>query len=93
MNIEETPHREFMLWELTGEHLEYTEVAVTDMGHLHIFIQQKIIDFTETAPSLEELEYLGKKPIVVCSKLNNYWLLVYEKGQVAAFEKFNEIIN
>lgn len=93
MNVEDVSCREFMLWELTGEHLEYTEVAVTDMGHLHIFIQDKILNFTSTAPSLEELEYLGKKPIVVCSKTSNYWLLVYEKGQVAAFEQFPGVIN
>ena len=93
MNAIEPDYREFMVWELTEGHLEYTELAVSDIGHLHIYIQEKIIKLTSSAPSLEELEYLGKKPVVVIAKESNYWLLVYEKGQVVAFEQFNGLVN
>lgn len=93
MNEDELDYREFIVWELAKGNLEYSELAVTDMGHLHVYVREKVMSFTNSAPSLEEFEYLGKKPIVVCSRESNYWLLIYEKGQAVVFEQFVGAIN
>lgn len=93
MNRSVVPCREFLLWEVLGDRFEYSEVAVTDMGHLHIYVQERIMEFAKSAPSLEELEYLGKKPVVVCAKDSGYWLLIYERGQVVALEQFKGFVN
>lgn len=83
--------REFVLWEMQEGVFSAFELEVTDIGHLHVYVQERILKTTNSAPSLEELDYLGKKPIVVSSNPSNYWLLVYEKGQVASFNELEPI--
>lgn len=88
---QEPTSQEYVLWEFIDGELQSKQLEVSDRGHLQIYLQERIIEFTEDAPGLEELEYLGKKPVIVCSKTNSYWMLCYEKTQAAYFEQHNDI--
>lgn len=85
MRIEDI--RDFVLWEYKQGDFSTCETEVIDLDSLKTLIRDRIMKNTKEAPSLEELDNIGIKPVIVLARDSDYWILVYEKHQVVAFEK------